>query len=257
MAITHIRVAFVMFMLTGLSQIGLAQKQIPKQPAATDSTRPVGLVGQDIETEVRRLIAAPPRSEFETTQQYEARRPAPSAKEFAFSLPTGKNDGDVVSFAYSADDQAMTLDVWGVDSATAVYGRAAGKESLLVKRHLVNKRQYIGSNAFGVKTLITSETNNQFYIVMVTGDAMDAVSGKYSWRMTTAEAKASKLLLRLLVLCKETEAPVYKEDDYGRPTTDYPFEHIWHNYYLPVSLTNVVVVDSRSGRIVKILELGK
>jgi hypothetical protein len=70
-----------------------------------------------------------------------------------------------------------------------------------------------------------------------------------------AEAKQLKPFLTALVVCKEIDGQVYKTDDYSKPTIDNPAELVWHNYYLRVSVERVVIVDSRSGRILKSVDI--
>ena len=204
-------------------------------------------VTQDIEAEVRRLLTTTSsKSEFETTEHYESRRPKLNSKEMVFALPIGEEDGDVVKFAYSADEQILTTEIWGLGSVVDVEGLSGrGLSSWLIKKRLVSTRQYVGENAFGVKKLILSYTYNQFHIV--TSDAVNQLLGKYYLTLTGEEAKHLKPFLKVLVICTESDANVYQYYDHNTPTLSYPLDSICNNYYICVKVLAMVLVDSRSG----------
>lgn len=261
-----------------LAKIGFAQNEIPiptsKGAQTTSGAKVVpampsvasiqrftpGFTGQDIESMARRLmVTRRPRSEFETTEQYRKRLllEKDDPNEFTFVLPVSDEDGGVVNFKYDADSETMTANLWGVlpwlrYAMWKPYEYATAEFQVLVKRRLISSRRYIGSNAFGVKTVVSSKEYDEFDLALDSNELLSAQSPKFSWPMKIADAKAGKPFLRVAALCiLLDDLTVYRDEGHHEPSVDDPREITTHYYYLPAVLEQVIIFDPRSGRVLK------
>ena len=271
--------------ILAVTQIGFSQKEVPlptdkRKGSQTNSKAkvlpvapssgliqkfPPGFVGQDIESITKRLTTSTlAKSEFETTQQYETRLAlAKDSRQLVFVLRVGSEDGDVASFKYDADNQAMTAELWGVSTSKILSEDETPHfiniREVLVKRRLLRSRQYIGSNAFGAKHLISSKEYDEFGLafdpnglrgLFAVGKYGETLTPKFSWSMKTVEAQEVKAFLRVAIFCVQSSPKIYKAEGHAKPTIDSPQEYITHHYYLPVLAEQVWIFDVRSGMII-------
>jgi hypothetical protein len=240
--------------LMGLSLVNVGVfAQPPKKPSTPQP------IGQDIESVIKRLIASGatrPKSEFETTEQYEKRVSlALDRNQLLFLLPVGEEDGDVVSFKYDADQQTMAADLWGV-MQWLVRSDNTSKENpphfqVEVKRRLLSSRQYLGSNAFGVNKTISFKEFDEFGLALDNNGMLSQEHPTFTWPMTVEEARLVKPFLRVAVRCVQNAPGVYTDLTHGEPSIDWPKEFVNHLYYLPVLVEEVWILDFRSGKLVK------
>jgi hypothetical protein len=235
-----------------------AADKAARQPAAQAKQRP-DFIADDIEGVINTMAttgAARPKSEFETTEQYEARLlqfASASKQDFVFLLGVGSDNGDAVSFEYDADSQTMTANMWGVLPWLRHGGPSAKRPQLQVevKDRLVGSRQYVGSNAYGVKRIVSVREHDKFGLALNGDGVLSGRGPRFSWPMTIEEAKAAKPFLRAAVRCVQYAPTIYKDEGHAEPTIDSPYEFITHYYFLPVLVEQVWIFDVRSGKILK------
>ena len=224
-----------------------------------------GFVAQDVESRVKRLMASgpKPKSEFETTEQYEKRLAlARDPTQLVFVLPDHPvpNDGSSI-FIYDAENQTMTVDLHisnntvhevepPFNSFYAASNDVGGRNvyTLDLKERNVSSRQYIGSNAFGVKKVISYIEYSHFGLTL---DYKGLYGSSYSWAVTASDAQALKRFLRMAVLCVQSLPSVYKDEEHVEPTISDPVELVVHKFYLPVLVQQLWIFDTRSGNIVQ------
>jgi hypothetical protein len=119
-------------------------------------TRQPPVLGDNISQVIDRLILAggsKGKDEFETTEQYEARRKAGAAKNgtLVFVLPP-----DAPGLIYNADAQEMKIYLRTSHTFFDDDGGLNSGNTFVIRSTLVSKGPYVGTNAFGVKRLIQS-----------------------------------------------------------------------------------------------------
>jgi hypothetical protein len=229
----------------GLFCYALAQAQQPKpaQKAARTQTayltKPLalsvesvgsGFKGHDIAaviTELKRSPANAPKSEFETTQQYEQRVKIlleSKNRQYVFVL-----DDYAASGTYDADKEVMDMVVTApseiglFDSDTHMVNEPADStrywSSSIELRSVVRSRtQYVGTSGLGAKATVTHITYDQYGIVLSTDDLMFSDTNGIGTRvshsileMNVQTAKSLKPFLRVALVCTLTTPTIYKE----------------------------------------------
>jgi hypothetical protein len=111
-------------------------------------------------------LAGKPKGEFETSEQYAARRAGyqPGKRTYVFVLDPPFSD-----FHYDADSASMQVTV----SAKKKGFEPAESWTIDTKQVLVSATKYLGGNAFGVKKLITSTV---YDILGIAEDGSSAIS---------------------------------------------------------------------------------
>jgi hypothetical protein len=207
------------------------------------------IIPNDIQPLVSRLIAAgatKPKGEFETSEAFKARFAAllkANDREYFFLKSGGAGD----DFLYDADRAAFSLSV------------AAGEWQSPEKEHLPaitlktvtrSTRQYVGSNAFGVKKLIT-EVNLDEYSVAVDFDSPIKFAGgspTATVKMDPGAAQRLKPFLKTVVHCRLEDAHVYQDSGGWSATVSNPTDVNIRKYILIVRVLDIVFIDSRTGK---------
>jgi len=244
---------------------GTTQRKAATKIATPTQRQPSlgGFTAQDIEGVIQRLIlsALKPKSEFETKEQYQKRLAlANDSGQLLFILP---DDLIPSIFTYNAEDQMMKVDldphisehkVYKVEPPFDNFNPASESPQLHkvyeldLKKRTIKSGKYIGSNAFGVKTVISYREYVSFGLTL---DERGLLPTNYSWQIASTEAQQAKTFLRVALLCVQSVPSIYRDVYYHDPTISDRFEIGGEKYYLPVSIQQMWVFDSRSGKIIK------
>ena len=254
----HVRLLLTVFIVAGL----LAAQSPSGPPASTRKTapsaatsRPSPAIGNNIIQVIDSLIAAGARKgkgEFETTDEYQSRQKALTARcgQLSFLVPDAK-------FAYDADQAEMKV---GVSMSQDILGDATSAWSTVdLSSKLVRNTSYSGTNAYGARTLIHSRTYFDHGIALTPESSNffsfenDPKNAEPTFPMQGGEARLLKPFLRVLLVGKLAEARVYDVQRTNSATLDYPYELKCSGLFIPFRLEEVRVVDIRSGKSIKIL----
>lgn len=216
--------------------------------AAVPVARAKDIVYDDIAAAFRAVKAAgaaAPKSEFETTAQYQARLGSwrGGAKKYVFVVE--KSFSDEYTFEYDADAEEMHLTVGGlylslddiqVRSGRTVLGTSAG------------------TNPFGVKMVITNVVESNYHIKLDSTSPFRPFSqgtqhpqAKFSWTMRLAEAKANKKILCVAVVGTIPRPEATEETAVNEATISRPKHVLVYTRTLPCSLEELRVVNPRTG----------
>jgi TonB family protein len=260
--------AFLVALVAAQEASGPQQKvgsvgSAPKKSTPSKATpRPSPAIGNDIVRVIDSLVAAGAakgKGEYETTEEYESRGRAVCARygQLAFLLPDA-------SFEYDADTGKMSAKVgtWLrlLDDAPESYGPP---EAFVLKSERVRIGSYVGTNAFGAKTVIQSRTEFERGIIihpssnivktLEKGDYGLVVMYGSTFSLDIARARAIKPFLRALVVGKLAEARVYKGHYQTEATFDSPVEVKRDGVFLPILIDEIRILDIRSGKTIETL----
>jgi hypothetical protein len=220
-----------------------------------------GFLGHDIKAVVASIERSSPgaKSEFETTAQYEAREASFKARlqqEYVFvndpsvdGHPTDDFD-DIGIFTYDADAKLMLRKI-------TMFGSSMG--TVLLRSSTTAAGQYIGTNAFGVRKIISRYNKIVYSLVVkrrggpIATDSYDNWSIAIEIPMEMPEAIALKSRLRVAFVCTVSGQEIEHDDQITKPTVTEPMEIHWHIRSLPVEINTVWVFDVRTGHILKTL----
>jgi hypothetical protein len=255
----------LMLCLTGLTQIGFAQQHPTKGKLATIgylrgpitveniTTFGPGFLGHDIRTVIASFPE--PKTEFETTDQYQNRLDsfiAQHQQQYVFvNDPKEDNHEDMGDFKYDADDEAIYRTI-------KLYSSGDDGRSILLRSKLIDRGSYVGSNAFGVRKLVTKWDQTNYELSVTTKSEFfvnDDLYNDFIWLikikvpMIASEAAAAKNYLRIALVCTLVGSDIVHTDTYRGATITDPTEVHLHDRGLPVVINKVLIFDSRTGHI--------
>ena len=227
-----------------------------KGASATTATKNNLLVTDSIASVIRRVQASPagqPKGEFETTEQYNARRTPTDNRVYVFVLERVGGD-----FEYDADARTMAANLFTkqrtVDPAL---------RTLDIKRMLTARGQYVSQNAFGVKKAISSASYDVFGVAIAVDSSIrlrdetadeDGENGlgltSFRWKIDLDRAQSLKPHLRLVIAGTVAEPTVFADVQEHSPTITEPWFREYEKNYLLFRLQEIRVVDERSGGVV-------
>jgi hypothetical protein len=184
-------------------------------------------LGDDI-AKVIRSFGIEPKSEFETREQYNARRASAPAigRHVRFVV---EESAPRASFTYDADAQEMALHLKGdrtllPDAPSTIgtdeYGRALFGRSvtLVVRRALVKSGSYIGENAYGASAIINYSEYEEWGIRLDPGSPFrldhpdhpvgDSLQSNFTFSVGLSEARSLKPFLRAVLDGVVTEGDI-------------------------------------------------
>ncbi len=216
--------------------------------------------GYDIKAEIAAIMKSPasrPKSEFESTVQYQTRVAGYKGPEkLAFKL-FNKTDGNAdVDASYDADSQVLTVDVRPPrysfeDDEGWSYG-------FLLKRDLLSTLRYVGSNAFGVKKTITRQAYAEYGVLLAADDPvfinnffeqLGEQRARFLIRMKPVDAAAVKGTLRAVLVCAIAKPKVFQDTTHETPTIASPYETNVLRQFIPVRTHQLVLFNSISGQV--------
>lgn len=202
-------------------------------------------LSDEVEVVIRKLAAAGAgegKREFETTAEYEARRAKATLKaELIFVIR------EAATFEYDADAGEMTVNV---ESGLREFFQGSRRcPSVEVKRVLTRTGRYLGKNVFGVTKVITSSDYSEFGICVDPSSPLTFGLGtiKFTFPMDRDDARAAKPYLRLAFVGTISTGVIYGDTDYHSPTVTDPYETTTRYQYVPFSVAEARVLDSRTG----------
>ena len=156
---------------------------------------------------------------------------------------------------------SASVNVWLIplDDAPESYGPP---ESVPLTSERVRSGSYVGTNAFGAKTVIQSRTEFERGVIIRpssrivqtlkkddTAYEYGVASYGFTFPLEITRARAVKSFLRALAVGKLAEARVYKGHEHFEATVDSPSEVRRDGVFLPFLVDEVRIVDIRSGRV--------
>jgi hypothetical protein len=212
--------------------------------------------GNNIEEVIKHVTAssgASPKSEFETTQQYEKRIAA--TERFIFVGPNPPADPnepfytEVADFKYDADSQTMSV---SVDGLTEYDQDVKWFLAFTLVARVKILPSYMGENTFGVHKAIRKQTVEMFGIG-VEGEYRDLLRQKYGASCSIApdEARTVKPFLKVgfVVLCKPV---IHRTHDHHTPTLSNPFDNTLNGVFVSSTIQAILIFDSRTGKVLAV-----
>lgn len=199
-----------------------------------------------------------PKSEFETTAQYEARvntaRTA-NRQRLAFVFrDTSPVRGP--KFSYDADNATMNAKLNLERTQFVEVGSINSYYTADVKNIVRSQRKYVGTNGFGAKATI-SETFIERYGMIFAGLKTFRVGDiSLSFPLSTEQAKDLKPNLRFGIICSVEDGRTMYTTDRLEPTISNPYDTIIGKQYLVVLPEQLVVFDERTGNALKTVMWG-
>jgi TonB family protein len=219
-------------------------------PVATP-TRPA--FSDDITAVFRAVKAsglAGPKSEFESTAQYEARLASWKGGTKKYVFVVEKNEESVMNgykFEYDADSQEMRLTV-GSEYVVS--------DTIQMRSDRTALGTYVGSNAYGVKRTITRMVEYTYFVSIYSSSPFELFSkdqfdilkpAQFNWRMDPTAARATKDSLRIAFLGTIPSPEATEETSLTEPTISRPRQILVYSRTLPFSLEELRVLNSRTG----------
>jgi hypothetical protein len=271
------------FLLHSMAVAQIPSKATPKQAPLQTAylTNPVSLSletvgpsfkGHDVVAIVAELKRSPlgaPKSEFETTPEYEQRMQSllgSRSRQYVFVL-----DQFSATPSYDADKMVMNVKVTApfvtglFDSEMHIVNNPTEDSMYLssgleLRSTLRSTTHYIATNGFGVKVTVTRSTFDEFGVVISKDDALFGDIEPCCDRIGTREsvlavdmdiptAKAVKQYLRVALVCTLVNPTIYEGTDEYSATISDPRETRIKQQYLLVHPDELWVYDRRSGHI--------
>lgn len=239
------------------------RKQLPLPLQVSVDGPSIGpkFTGHDIKGEVaavKRSPASQPKSEFESTDQYQARVAAYKGPEkMAFRL-FNEVDGEAnVEANYDADSQVLTIDIKPL--TYSIDGHDASVDGFLLKRDSLGTQKYVGSNAFGVKKMITRQDYAEYGALLSADDPVfvkDAFESfghpiaRFRIQMKPMEAAIIKTALRAVLVCTVADPKVFHDTTSDEPTISHPYETNTLRQFMPVTTRELILYNDITGQVV-------
>jgi TonB family protein len=249
---------------TGTPQTSVGPKYLTGPVPRPEGNLGSEFLGHDIRAVVARLRSSPlsrPKSEFETTDQYAARMSAfrPSDWQYVFVLnPTANEFNGKVGFSYDADGKTLTGTVELSSLMTALVDDPPYKDGFALRDDLRSAGQYVGSNAFGVKRVVTKLESTQYAIVVADNTgvfkrreyAFEELIATVQLSASAIEAMALKANLGIALVCAVSPPRILETDHSAGATVTSPTELKQHTILVPVIPNELWLFDRRGGRVV-------
>ena len=198
-----------------------------KQIALLQKSVGPGFLGQDTRTAVAALARSSPgpKSEFETTAQYETRMASFMARRQQYVFVNDPrvdalrddSDSDFERFKYNADKQMLTR--------TVILSTGTEGAPFELKVDMTPTGQYVATNAFGVRKLVHRFEKNVYELcVTEKPEIFDGALGGSEWLvriklpMKATEAMVLRDNLRIALVCTVSE-PNIKQDGWRTEAT--------------------------------------
>jgi hypothetical protein len=231
---------------------------------AQDSFGP-GLTGDSIEAAIKRLqssTTANPKSEFETTEQYQ-KRLASATESLVLVIPPSRNAPNAfyqieeTEVKYDADTGTMSVGLargghFEIDIESADYSKF---QAFDLVSYTKPRPGYVGQNAYGVARRVTGEDETLYGVALSLrsrntsyGFNAEQLGGKVVFDISPVDAKEVKPFVRLAV-CVNAQPRLYKVTNFYQATVTNPHERKSTAYYLDIAVQRLAAYDSRSGKI--------
>jgi hypothetical protein len=213
---------------------------------------------------VKNSAALKPKSEFETTAQFEERK-----KTFA-SAPIGAKitPADALAFVVHGDSQLYAPNFkYDADSQTLTFTLSASPrelfsepnsptiDTLLVRTVVVSSGSYMASNAFGAKVKVDKIFSQEYGVGISENNWLFHTTEEYTrefqhlFSTSPEQAKAMKENGRVLFVCHLTE-PWFHSTAHGHEAKiDEPYETTVGDNYIEVVPDQVWIFNEKTGEI--------
>jgi hypothetical protein len=195
-----------------------------------------------------------PKGEYETSDQYRDRmKSASDGSYYAFSLNplTTKYDADRQVFEVTIQAEELQPEAFLALAAHDLEG-VGGRKVIVIKEGTAGKlKQYVGSNAFGVKVKVTRRNAAQDAVVLK--HAITDVVGFKSIQIPVPldRARGTKLAFLLVFKLEPAEGAglTMTATGYREPTIDLPIEVVTTSRYVFVDDVAVWTYDKSTGEV--------
>lgn len=246
--------------------LSLVTAQVPATPGAANRNPQVvprppvsAWKRDDIRLLTRRLIAGggtDKKGEFETTEHFESRM-ASLLKNNSQKLVFVKPSEDLVRWVdpgeditYDADTRQFTAHL-RAQPASLYEDASISTDSVTIRSILLSSWDYIGKNSFGVSKRIHSSVWED-YGVAFSNDSAVEFSGVWDFLgpIDPRDAKLLKPFLSIALVGTLAEAHVHIESKHSEPTISSPYERLTNSFHVLMTLQEIQVIDTRTGRVV-------
>jgi hypothetical protein len=195
-------------------------------------------MGDDIETFFQ--SSAAPKSEFETTAQYEARRNA--ARMTGRPLTLLLDDARAGTFTYDADTGMMTATI--PTSKVFFILEQDRPTHTVIKVHKVDRQkdEYVGQNAYGAGRRIERLRSDLYGVVI-----NQSFNATLVFPLDSTTARETKPYLHLGFACMVSSETPLKNLTSHDPTVTDPYDIAILEHYVPVTISEFFVFDARTG----------
>jgi hypothetical protein len=180
-----------------------------------------------------------PKSEFETSAQYEARRNATRAN--GKSLVLLLDDARDNLFKYDADAGMMSATI----PTSRVHFLLEPKQpthTVISVHTMKHEDEYVGQNAYGAAKHI-SRTRGDMYGVIISQN----FNRPLVFPLDPATARDTKPFLHVGFACTLLDDTPLKNLSYHEPTISAPYDTAIMQHFVPVTINEVFVFDARTG----------
>lgn len=211
---------------------------------------------------IKQAPALAPKSEFETTAAYEARRASfPREKltgninadsHLAFVIDEERLRGSAEEFRYNADAGVLKVSLTGRGEKFFLERNQPEMQTVTIRSSIQSSEKYMASNAFGAKVEVTDIYSESYGLSFSSPSWVFERSYAFSQVVTMAPELASKIKadLRFLIVCRLQE-PWYLHSATGHDATiDNPVKVTEGLNFLQVLPEQIWIVDVRSGEII-------
>ncbi len=223
--------------------------------------------GHDIIAITKKVVEAPalkPRSEFESSEEYERRTARFRTQaligsitpegHFAFVVEPGVLLGS--DLKYDADAQVLATILVGSREKFYLEKGYPEMDTIKIRSLMLDRRKYIGTNAFGVKVEVTAIYSEDYGLAFEPASWVFADSGGRFGKefskliaMSTDEAQRFKPNARILVVCKLAEPWYHESASRQKATIDSPYETITALRFLQVHPEQIWVINWATGEV--------
>ena len=201
------------------------------------------------------------KTEFETTDQFNKRIQLARTKVVMGSVAEATILAFVVPVESEYDADARSLTV-GVQCSNPHGEQKKVSDSIGVSRRTTH-REYVASNAFGVKVNVQETDVESFHIAVDNPDDFPIATAKYlilsSIESAPDPARKIKSTVSALAVCSIQSGEEATSDDFilSKATFDDPHEYFEQMHFLKTKLLAVWFFDSTSGKIYAKVETNK
>ena len=209
----------------------------------------IGFTGDDIQSVISRFAnsdVGKPKSEFETTEQYQRRLASIPTETLIFVLPP---DDDAESHLPAMFANKTSAAVYDADTSKMSVGLKYGMfdNALHLKHDIKPLPSYMAQNSFGA-SIEVRKTSVRVFGLTLSKDGMSLAPIVFSMPLETA--KDSKPSLRLAIAVQASSMVIHSEDAI-RPRVDYPFHYEVEDFFVPATVRYLFAFDSRTGNILQ------
>jgi hypothetical protein len=226
-----------------------------------------GFQGNDISAiyeAIKNSAALKPKSEFETTTQYEARRKSFADQPIMGTLTLASALAFIVStdspiygaqFKYDADSQTLAFTLEGRSMTFYLDSVHPELDTILIRSTELDSGTYIASNAFGAKVKVDKTYSRDNGVAFAKDNWLFKSSESYSrkftllFTMTPDQARAVKENGRVLLICKLVD-PWFSETVHGHEAKiDEPYDTTVSDNYLQAVPLQLWIFNQKTGEV--------